>query len=110
MVNPAQNLARAADLGAAAKAIARDIKTFQQARQNFVTSVRVCSQDGRAHSYLSAQAQCSQHLLQDRLEKEDVSETLKCLMEHNIVGILCCPLTSGMISSVEAVNAITPRL
>lgn len=41
MVNPAQKLKRVADLGAAAKAIERDVKAFQQARQTFVTSVRV---------------------------------------------------------------------
>lgn len=41
MVNPAQKLKKVADLGAAAKAIDRDIKTFQMARKTFVASVRV---------------------------------------------------------------------
>lgn len=41
MVNPAQKLKKVAELGAAAKAIDRDIKTFQMARQTFVASVRV---------------------------------------------------------------------
>ena len=41
MENPAQKLKKVAELGAAAKAIDRDIKTFQMARQTFVASVRV---------------------------------------------------------------------
>jgi hypothetical protein len=106
MVNPAQKLKKVAEFGATAKAIERDIRTFQQARQTFVTSVRVRSWGttctglcGRplCGSTIAKNAVDGQHLLlQDRLDKDDVLDTLKCLMEHNIVGILCCPLTSGM--------------
>jgi hypothetical protein len=105
MVNPAHKLKKVAEFGAAAKAIERDIKTFQQARQTFVTSVRVRLWGLAVYRAVrmvavavQSHAECARltYLLQDRLEKEDVSDTLKCLMEHNIVGILCCPLTSGM--------------
>lgn len=41
MTKTAEKLQRAAELGAAGKAIERDVKVFQQARQNFVTAVRV---------------------------------------------------------------------